>query len=451
MGAIPARTLCVVLPAIAAAAWPATARAWATTEHQEIGRASYLRACGELAAAVTAEGAPPPAVAARLEIACGRNLATMAEIYGDATALAGDFLDEPSEFFSQAGAWRFKSRTSYWRLALENSAHFNPMATRSWAEYHLAAIAEALKAAAGSGLAEVTALQLALQESAFADHYLQDSFAAGHMGFNRTASSAAAAKSFHDAWNERGRIVSSRNGDRWMTFGDGYLGSPRNADGRRHLMDAAAMSVRGVLGAFVVGERSPDEELAVWRTLPFAIQAPELGADIVEIFERAHPSTDRALVPLVTTLRPARKDTVLTGAIWSAAPFSDADHEILAAVAGLELALPRIPLQSRLGAGGTLREPGGAHSAVIDTGVLLPLGVSLRTLVSHQLNLTASWMIRRHVTAVVHAAYQLNVELGDVLVSVQGGLAELLPNARTGWYAAIGAGLAFSAAGGGGF
>ncbi|HEY7371663.1 MAG TPA: hypothetical protein VIF57_05745 [Polyangia bacterium] len=451
MGAIPPRTLRALLPAVLAVAWPATARAWGTTEHQEIGRAGYLRACADLTSAVTAKGAPPPAVAARLEIACGRNLATAAEIYGDATALAGDFLDEPSEFFSQAGAWRFKSRTSYWRLALENSAHFNPMATQSWAQYHAAAIAEALKAAADSGLAEVTGLQLALQESAFADHYLQDSFAAGHMGFNRTASSAAAAKSFHDAWNERGRIVSSRNGDRWLTFGDGTLGSPRNAAGRTHVMDAAAMSVRGVLGAFIVGERSPDEELAVWRMLPFAIQAPELSVDMVEIFERPAPSTDRALVPLVTTLRPARKDTVLTGKVWSAAPFSDADHEIIAAVAGLELALPRIPLQSHLGAGGTLREPGGSHSAVIDTGVLVPLGVSLRTLVSHQLNLTASWMIRNHLAAVLHGAYQLNVELGDVLVSLQGGLAELLPDARTGWYAAVGAGLAFSAAGGGGF
>lgn len=444
-----------VLPVMAAIAAilasPSAARAWGSTEHQEIGRTSYLRACAEIAAAVAAKGVASRAVAERLEIACGLNLEASAEIYGDATALAGDFLDHPSEFISQAGAWRFKSRKSYWLLALENSDHFNPMATRSWAEYHAAAITEGLAASLADGLGAVIGYQLAIQESAFADHFLQDSFAAGHMGFNRTASSAAAAKSFHDAWNKRGRIVSDRNGERWVTFGDGDLNGPRNQDARRHVMDAATMSVRGVVRAFVLGERSPEEELATWRALPFAIQAPELHADIVEIFEREEDPAGRRLVPLVTTIRPARKDTVLTGSVWSAAPFSDAGGAVVAAVAGLELAIPRIPAQSYLGAGGTLREPGGKRSAVVDTGVLFPFGLSVRSLISHQLNATVSWMIRNRLAAVLHAEYQLNAELGDVLLSLHGGIAELLPNPRTGWYAAAGLGMTFSAAGGGAF
>jgi hypothetical protein len=430
--------------------WPSLAGAWASPEHQEIGREAYRRACAELDA-VVATRRVSPAVTGRLEIACGKNLETLAEIYGDATALAGDYLEEPSEFISQAGAWRFNSRKSYWLLALENSAHFNPMATRSWAEYHSAAIREGLAAAGVDGLAAVNAFQLALHESAFADHFLQDAFAAGHMGFNRTASGASASKSFHDAWNARGRIVTDRSGGRWITFGDGRLDRPQNAEARRHVMEAATLSLRGVLRAFVLGERSADEELAVWGMLPFAIQAPEMDVDVVELFEKPDEAANRRLVPLVAAIRPVRKDTVVTAAVWSAAPFSDTGEDVTAAVAGVELAVPRAPAQVHLGAGGTLREAGGSHSAVVDAGLLFPLGISFRGLISHQLNVAASWVIGNRLATLVHANYQLNVELGDVLLAAQGGVVEFFPSIRTGWYAAAGMGMTFSAAGGGAF
>jgi hypothetical protein len=430
------------------AGWPSFAGAWATTEHQELGRAAYLRACTELGAIVAARHAAP-AAAGRLEIACGKNVEVLAEIYGDAAALAGDFLEEPSEFISQAGAWRFNSRKSYWLLALENSQHFNPMATRSWAEYHAAALREARAASAVDGLPTVTGFELALHESAFADHFLTDAFAAGHMGFNRTASGAAASKAFHDAWNTRGRVVTDRNGGRWMTYGDGRLDRPQNAEARRHVMDAATLSVRGVLRAFVLGERSADEELAVWNALPFAIEAPELDVDVAEMFERPEGAAERRLVPLVTTIRPVRKDTVVTAVVWSAAPFSDAGEDVTAAVAGLELAVPRMPAQVHLGAGGTLREAGGGHSAVVDAGFLVPLGIGFRGLLSHQLNVMASWLIGGRLSTLVDADYQLNVELGDLLLAGRGGVVGFFPARQIGWFAGAGLGLTFSAAGGG--
>jgi hypothetical protein len=429
---------------------PARAAAWGTREHIEIGRTAYTRACADLTAALAARAAAEPAVKARLDLACGPNLEANADVYGDATALAGDFLADPSEFLSQAGAWRFRNRTSYWLLALENSAHFNPMATQSWAEYHGRAVDEAIAGARAEGLVTVRQFQLALHECAFADHFLGDSFAAGHMGFNRTASSAAAAKSFHDQWNRRGRVVSDRAGHRWVTFGDGRLDDPKNQDARQHVIDASTASVREVLRAFVVGMRAPDEELAVWAMLPFTIQAPELDAGVVEIFERSASASDRELVPLVTTILPARKDTVMTGRVWYAAPFEHPDDEFLAAVAGFELAVPRVPAQTYLGGGGTLAQPGGVHSAVVETGVVIPIGLSLDTLVSHQIDATVSWLIRSRLAAIAHVEYQLNVELGDVLLNAHIGLAEIFPHPRTGWYAAAGLGFTFTAAGGGG-
>jgi hypothetical protein len=428
---------------------PATATGWATSEHQQLGRTAYAQACREITAEVTARASPAPSVRTRAEMACGRNADALADIYGDATALAGDFLGEPSEFLSQAGAWRFKSKKSYYLLALENSAHFNPMSTQSWADFHGKAVDEALAGARAEGLETVRRFQLAVQESAFADHFLHDSFAAGHMGFNRTASSAAAAKSFHDTWNARGRVVSDRNGDRWITFGDGLLDRPGSEDARRHVQTAATLSVRHVLRAFVFGERAPDQELALWRALPFTIQAPELNVDVVDLFKREDDPAGRQLVPLLKTIRPVRKDTVITARLWSAAPFSRTSDGVIAAVAGFELAVPRVPAQSYLGAGGTLRESEGTHSLVLDTGLLFPLGLSFSGLISHELNTTISWLLRSGVAMVIHAEYQMNVELGDVLLSLHAGLAEFLPDPRTGWYAAFGLGYTFSAAGGG--
>ena len=51
----------------------------------------------------------------------------------------------------------------------------------------------------------------------------------------------------------------------------------------------------------------------------------------------------------------------------------------------------------------------------------------------------------------MHVEYQLNVELGDVLLNLHAGLAEIFPQPHTGYYAAVGLGFVFSAAGGGAF
>ena len=401
--------------ALAVAFFSAPAWAWQTVEHQEIGRQAYLGACAELRATLAARKPPDPRVAARLERACGANMAVFARLYGDATAIAGDFLGHPTEFLSQTGAWRFSSKKYYYLLALENSAHFNPTSTRSWAEYHQQAIAYALAAGAAEGLPLVEQLQLAIFENAFADHYLQDSFAAGHMGFNRAASSAAAAKSFHDTWNGRGRVVTDRAGDRWVTFGDGRLDDPRNADSKRHLMQAATLSVRSLLSAFVLAVPAPEDDLAIWQLLPFTIEAPELLTDVAEIFVRKAPG-DNDLIPLQIAIRPATKDLVLTAAFWSIASFAEPGDPTMALLGGIELGIPFVPAQSYIGAGGTLRTPEGQRAAVIDTGVLIPLGLRLSGLLSQQVDLTASWLIRRDFGVILHAEFQLNLELGDFLL-----------------------------------
>ena len=215
---------------------------------------------------------------------------------------------------------------------------------------------------------------------------------------------------------------------------------------------AATLSVEGVLAAYVVGARAPADEIAVWQILPFTLEAPELPVEMAEIFAdpRAAPA-DRPLAPLDLAIRPARKDVVLTAASWTVAPFDDAADPLVAIVAGLELGIPFVPAQTYLGAGGVAREADGRRGAVIETGLVFPIGLSVAGLLSHQINTTASWLVGNGFTVVLHADYQLNVELGDLLLSLHGGLAEILPNAHTGYYGALGVGFVFSAAGGGVF
>jgi hypothetical protein len=432
---------------------PRAGRAWGSAEHQQIGSTSYRQACTDVAARVAAQAAGDPAAGARLELVCGRNAAVLARLYGDATAIAGDFLGHPSEFFTHIGAWKWRNQKYYLLLALENSQHFNPMATRSWREYHERAVDHALAASRLQGVAITEAWELAVYENAFADHFLQDSFAAGHMGFNRPASSAAAAKRFHDYWNGEGRIVRSRAGDSWKTFGDGHFDDKLNEDSRRHVIATATLSIRDMMLTFVLGQPFPEEGLAVWQELPFAIQAPELLTDAAEVFtgEATEPEPAHELTPLLATVRPARKDTVLRARFWSAATFAHPSDVTVAGVAGFDLAVPFVPAQLHLGAGGTLLEPGGRHSLVIETGVLAPIGLSIDGLISHEVALTASWLFQESSVLVGHLEYQLNVELGTTLVTLYLGLSEFVPRGQAGWYGGLGFGMTFSAAGGGAF
>jgi hypothetical protein len=446
------RRLDVARPlAIAVCLWaaPRAAHAWTTTEHQEIGAASYLAACTEVEALVTTPGRADEAARARFEIACGANRAIVAVIYGDATAIAGDFVGHPEELLSPAGAWRFSSPKHYYLLALENSAHFNPMSTESWREYHQDALREALAAARAEGLPRFDHWEQALRENAFADHMLQDSFAAGHMGFNRRASSAAAAKAFHDHWNARGRVVTDRGGDTWTTYGDGKLDDPANAAGRRHVITAATLSVRDLVLTFVFDRPHPEASIEALRTLPFTIEAPELLVDAQALVERRTTVRQTAETPLVTTVVPARKNTVVGARVWSASPFAHDADPTVAATASVELAVPVLPAQTIIGAGATLRRPSGGSAAVVEAGLLAHLGLSLDGLVSHEVSVAASFIFLRTVEPMIHAEYEANIELGTSMLTLQGGLAGFWPAREIGWYAGFGYAFVFSAAGGG--
>lgn len=297
---------CVVVGAAAlfVMALERTSWAWNFPEHEELGREAYLEACGLL------KGLPADQdQARRLALACPAELssgppkpkgsgersgALRAQLYGQACAISGDLVAKPEDLTSSLGGAQATDDIHYYSLALINSDHFQPQSVQVWRHWHTIAV-EAAMTNSSSPVQEAETFDQMFYRSAFADHFLQDSFAAGHMGFNRAASSAGSSKSFHDYWNNVGRWVRSGDGATWMTWGDGHLNqtevqeecssclceprAPREiphgcmtperlTEAKRHVGDAERASILAVLRAFVFKQVLATDEVSVLDAIP---------------------------------------------------------------------------------------------------------------------------------------------------------------------------------------
>ena len=130
---------------------------------------------------------------------------------------------------------------AYARLVLGPGAELNAMGAYVW--YHLRALAKAARLAHGD-LAPAARAQVALAalaDEAFALHFLEDSFAAGHMA--GTWGKAAVRKGTHDYYNERGLEMVTWSGHRFVAQGDAYM-RPQDAE-------RAATAVRDSLAQLI--------------------------------------------------------------------------------------------------------------------------------------------------------------------------------------------------------
>src|SRR4029450_3764242 len=111
---------------------------------------------------------------------------------------------------------------AYARLVLGSGAELNAMGTYVW--YHLRARAQAARLAGGdlTPAARAQVALPALADEAFALHFLEDSFAAGHMA--GTWGKAAVRKGTHDYYNERGLEMVTWSGHRFVAPGAGDVG-----------------------------------------------------------------------------------------------------------------------------------------------------------------------------------------------------------------------------------
>lgn len=423
---------------------PAAAHAWRSREHRAIGAEAYRATCERLEAVKDRDAA----TAARFALACD-NLDVQALIYGQACNVSGDFSGAPGDLQTARGAARVPSRKNYLLLALTNTAHFQPLATREWRYFHRLALAEALAASREQGGAQIAAFEDAFYDAAFGDHFLQDSFAAGHLGFNRAASSAAASKGFHDVWNRRGRKVRNRNGDVWTTYGDGRLDTPENAAARAHVVAATTASVYGVIATFVLGAYDPAPDLAVWNEVAFTIEDGELLPDLETLFAGSATLARPEMLPLLSVQRPAVKDGVLGAWAVYSVRFDDDERQRAALVFGGDLIIPRLGVRAEVGAGIGFAGEVTAPRLALDAGIVRRLGLTQAGLISHELEAGTLLFIGGDVELRLRLSYRLNVEAGDWLLRVE--LGPTFDGETAGLYSALGVSRVLSVAGGGGF
>lgn len=133
---------------------------------------------------------------------------------------------------------------AYARLALGPEAELNAAAAYVW--YHLRALAQAERIFRGYAGSEVRShvVLAALADEAFALHFLQDSFAAGHVV--GTWGNAALRTGTHDYYSERGVEVTTWNHRRFVALGDANM---RLEDAER-VAAAVADSLGQLIGAF---------------------------------------------------------------------------------------------------------------------------------------------------------------------------------------------------------
>ena len=113
------------------------------------------------------------------------------------------------------------SAEAYERAALGPNAEMNALATYMW--YHLRALAKAAQIAQGDIPADLQprAALAVLADEAFALHFLEDSFASGHVA--GSWGNAAVRKGTHDYYNEHGLELEAWNNNRFVALGDAYM------------------------------------------------------------------------------------------------------------------------------------------------------------------------------------------------------------------------------------
>ncbi|KTD60978.1 hypothetical protein [Legionella shakespearei] len=185
---------------------------------------------------------------------------------------------------------------SYIKLAQANFDHFAPDSLTAYRTGHRYAMETAregfTKMQAGDQQEANRLLELAYAQNAFANHYLTDSFSAGHMRTPRRAIAKGVflpaalnlliANLMHNEDNRHGLNVVNAEGTSWVAYGDGYLYKPEAEMQRLVMLDAMQRSADGVYNAFLTGQipdKFPEMDL-----LPDYSKIPEMN-DTAPLFK----------------------------------------------------------------------------------------------------------------------------------------------------------------------
>jgi Domain of unknown function (DUF4474) len=167
----------------------------------------------------------------------------------------------------------------YLDLALNNFDHFGVDAITCYTAGHRLAQQRAADAKKITDpQARKQALEVAYATNAFADHFLTDLFAAGHMRTPRRplwisagsdpilqAAASLCAKQMHDEDNKFGLWVTNAVGDTWVAYGDARYRDSWNAAGRVIVKAAVQQSMNDIWASFDKGAVTDSDASAVLK------------------------------------------------------------------------------------------------------------------------------------------------------------------------------------------
>lgn len=110
---------------------------------------------------------------------------------------------------------------AYARLALGTTAELNALGTYDWFHLRALELASRITNSEVSAESRADAVRHALADEAFALHFLEESFAAGHVVGNW--GNSAVRKGTHDYYNKHGVALESWNGQRFVALGDSFM------------------------------------------------------------------------------------------------------------------------------------------------------------------------------------------------------------------------------------
>lgn len=423
-----------ILVALAAFGIAQPCLAWRGDEHVTIGESAFALACAR--ARTEAWSSLDSDARQRLDLICSEVRSTLSssryvrfaytELMGEWSALAADHTRLPTDLTDiRLGDVAIDYRVLT-RVAMTNYRHFHPAAPVSWRGEHLKAVASAVQAAKAAGANLVEDLERALAVEAFAQHYLQDSFASGHMGFNRVASSNAATLAYHNELSSKGRCVANARGEAWYTYGDGKLNDANAPHAEERVVDAAAESLYDFIKAFVLAQSDPVSWLDTWSKLPAYFDD--------ELDDPLRCNASRSWSPLRTVSKVAHAaltfevSTVADTSIYQPAARAimiGASHEF---VFGFPFGYRTIQNRIFVALGTTVTEIGERRSYVGQYGYVWHVGTSVRGLLSHEVGFGQFFFYapkeeayRTYRNNSIHLLYAMNVELGQVYVRFLGG------------------------------
>lgn len=236
--------------------------AWEFHEHTKAGKLSYILACMQLGEEVGAKQArilQKYLCPSHKTVVNGKEkrVYPLSDTYGRMSAISGDHIENPEDFFSVESEIGTGSAIQYATLASHNAAHFWPVVKTMWEKNHFKALNFAREAkqliedsqADSSHLNAIaikSKIDLALAYNAFADHFLQDAFAIGHSGFGRAGTSADLSVGFHDKFNKYGALLANKKNGSWMAYGDGRFSRDKNKKNKNYLIQENTHSILNV-------------------------------------------------------------------------------------------------------------------------------------------------------------------------------------------------------------